>query len=335
MTGTSALSNDLPPSLSPAGIAHSRALAPANGSLYEVPRSLVALVVDAGGDKADTIFANASRSSLSAPRFADGGARLAAMALAMPPDVAACMASHAARAESLCEAVASLAAQVARVHVYLNNYDHTPACLRAPYVAYVHSTDAGGELGDVGKFCCLADVRSELVATVDDDIVYPADYVRTLAAERRARSKPVVVGAHGGLLKEDALRERVTKQGFFGGYYESTIGYSGFGRVNESVGVHILGTGTTLFAVSEVKEMLFPLNKTFRSHNMADLWVALAMQERKVPMIVTAHQDRWLQVVNGTQDDSIFARFHKSDEAQTRTVLGHRAWKVHEEQLKG
>lgn len=197
------------------------------------------------------------------------------------PNVLAGMASIPEREESLLRAVASLIPQVDRVEVSLNGYDHVP-----PFLAEnprVHATirPAGENGGDAEKFAGV-DEWSGVVVTVDDDLLYPPDYVETLLAGLDRHGHDRIVGFHGG----------------------ETRGFNGAARAasyrairclgdlaHDDPTVNVLGTGALAFDTRRVPVF----RDVFRSPNMADVYLASHAHAFGIPMVALAHRAGWLR----------------------------------------
>lgn len=142
------------------------------------------------------------------------------------------MASFPPRAEILMQAVTTILPQVDRLYLCLNEYDSVPPVLgdNDKIVAVIPGTD----LKDAGKFAFAAK-PDDMVFTVDDDILYPPDYVtRTLAAFDQLDPAENVVGylGHAWVLKQQS--------GKYG--WRNFMFQRGMQHITK---VDVLGTGTT------------------------------------------------------------------------------------------
>jgi hypothetical protein len=190
------------------------------------------------------------------------------------------MASIPERVGSLERAVASLAPQADRVVVSLNEYRRAPEFLRrfGNVEAVLRNGDNGG---DAEKFAGV-DEWDGYVATVDDDILYPPDYVATLVAGIERYGRRSAVGFHGG----------------------KTLGWNGssvaashkrvrcLGELAEDdTDVNVLGTGAMAYHAGGV-----PIwRDAFRFANMADVQMACHARTMGVPMVALAHAAGWIK----------------------------------------
>ena len=241
--------------------------------------------------------------------------------------VSASMASLWLRETSLHAAVDSLAPQVDHLYIFLNDYDVVPSFLRQPFITVARSQDSGDK-GDVGKFYWCNDLDTEFQITVDDDIVYPENYVSKLLQFWHSFQPPVVVGVHGIRVKQKDLQPADGKRGK--GYYGSREVWMATEDVPEAVNVHILGTGTILYRPSDFGEI--DVEQIFPQKNMADIWFGGLAKTLKVPMMVIPHRTGWIQEVRGTFEDSIYVkstRRRSSDRQQTKVAQGFAPWVLH------
>lgn len=299
----------------------------AHHHMYRTHHSLVAHI-GVTLSKMNAQFRTPNVPSLLSKRYLDGDDVYHEL-LTSAATITASLASHWVREASLHSAVYSLAPQVDRLNVYLNDYDGTPAFLFAPYIVVVRSDDPHslGDIGDIGKFYWCNNLTTEFHVTVDDDIIYPPNYIDQLLAFRRSMHPPVVVGVHGIRLKHDSLHPSNGARG--AGYYASREVWMATESVTSPVAVHIIGTGTMMYKVSEIGPIV--LAETFPKPNMADIWFGILAQKIQIPMVVMPHSAGWLVEVPGTFEDSIYKKSTKrrhSDRSQTQAVLGVSQWQV-------
>ena len=221
--------------------------------------------------------------------------------------VIASMAAIPARARHLPRVVESLLPQVDRLRVYLNGYSEVPKCLRHPRVDVARSQDHGDK-GDAGKFWWIARTQG-YVFTVDDDIVYPPDYVATYLRAIEGRKRRAVVATHGRTLKRQ-LRS----------YYKDSTVFSFGADLARARTVHVAGTGTTGYHSSTLK--LTPQH--FSTGFMADVHLAVAAKAQGVPLVVLPHRSDWLSMIK--LDDTIYSRFARSDAPQTNLLNSVGPW---------
>mmetsp|Transcript_26528 Transcript_26528/g.66494 ORF Transcript_26528/g.66494 Transcript_26528/m.66494 type:complete len:393 (+) Transcript_26528:356-1534(+) len=311
-----------------------------NLGMYQTERSLLAHV----GVNASKMNAGVPRGSDHFTiRFADGADAYRAL-LDDTPTVTASLASKWSRLPALHAAVDSLAPQVDRLNVYLNDYESIPQFLRVPWITVADSRrEPAGDLGDRGKFFWADVTTTTFHFTCDDDIIYPRDYVSRLVAFHAARlaeagggatkraaagdgpPRALAVGAHGIVLRPQLARPGVANKG----YYASREVMMAFEALDAARVVHIIGTGTLAYRPADFAGLSLA---EFREPNMADVWFGIAAQKRRASLVVVPHPDKWLREVNGTFEDSLYNTLSRkqADKAVTRAVQSHGEWKLHE-----
>lgn len=136
----------------------------------------------------------------------------------------------------------------------------------------------GDDRGDQAKFLACAEAPDDVVFIgVDDDLIYPADYVENLVAglERHPGS---IVSFHGWKMDESGEC-----------YVEN---FRCLENVWDDVEVHVAGTGVCAFEIATVR----PLMSDFESV-IADLWLSLRAQEQGIARFVLSHPSFWLGYV--------------------------------------
>jgi hypothetical protein len=197
----------------------------------------------------------------------------------MSDRVMAGIASIPERADSLRRTLESIAPQVDHISLSLNDYTYWPDFLDNFDNLDATVRDTNG--GDAEKFAGVDDWEGYVV-TIDDDLLYPPDYVETLLAGIFRHGGDKIVGFHGG----------------------KTLGFNGAALAathkqirclgsldHDDVDVNVLGTGALAFDATKI-----PLwRDVFRSPNMADVYLACHARKFGIPMVALAHEAGWLQ----------------------------------------
>lgn len=160
---------------------------------------------------------------------------------------------------------------------------------------------AGDERGDQAKFLACEEAPDDIVFLgVDDDLIYPSDYVEAILAGLD-RYPDAIVSFHGWKMAR-------TKSGSLEMYAEN---YRCLENVWDDTEVHVAGTGVCAFRLSTMRPRL----SDFESIN-ADVWMALRAQQRGIPRVVLAHPSYWLGYVQMPGVNSIYA--HTRHKTRTR-----------------
>ncbi|HJQ92335.1 MAG TPA: glycosyltransferase family A protein [Acidimicrobiia bacterium] len=203
-------------------------------------------------------------------------------------DVFVGVASIPSREASLRNVVQRLLPQARHIGVYLNGYETVPGFLRRPRITVARSQDHG-DIRDNGKFYFLNQTNSRYYATVDDDILYPKDYLAHLVDILNAAEQRAAVGVHGALYPTpvvDLFEPRYLL------HFKDPLPYA--------MPVHLLGTGTVLFDQSEWK--LDP--DEFGTPGMADIWFGVAAARRESSMFAVPRVANWITPSIGGADAS-------------------------------
>ncbi len=220
------------------------------------------------------------------------------------------MASIKSREKTLEKTIRSLLPQVDSIHVYLNDYDYVPTFVQNNPKITFYLGKIYKDRGDTGKYYGLNSVEEGYYFSCDDDLVYPPDYVEKTVEFLKLASNKVIVTYHGVLLKEGKLEN----------YYRNRkqIHYSHFQRT--PIQVHLGGTGVMAFHVKSFKPDL----TKFKYPNMADVWVGIQAQEKKIPIICAPRQLNWIKSEEIPMSETIYGS-KKNHDVQTRVI---NEWKL-------
>ena len=226
--------------------------------------------------------------------------------------VSVCIASFPPRLKQLKLAFGSLIDQVDLVFVYLNQYDEVPDFLNHPRVV----VKIGGEdLRDNGKFYFTPAVPEGYCFTVDDDIVYPKDYVQGLIRKIELYGRKACVGLHGTVFAKP-----------FVSYFEGRRVLHFRQSLDRDHVVDQLGTGTLAFHTS----LWRPSCEGYTETGMVDAWVAVDARKRGIPLIAIERKKAWLAPIPVPESapPSLFEEFKSSATHQTRLIGGCGGWGV-------
>jgi hypothetical protein len=218
------------------------------------------------------------------------------------------------RAKLFERALASIAPQADQINIYLDGYEAVPGFVQAlGGKARVYRSQEYPKLRDNGKFIALKSLETPVYYfTIDDDIVYPPDYVQAMIRKIECYRRAAVVGVHGVLVPDEPT-----------GYY------TGFRRVycfdkalERDALVNNLGTGTAAFYSPVLQGLDYA---SFEQAGMVDIYLSIACKRRGVPMVAVSRHEDWLADIN-TQDASLYTEFKSSDQIQTRLLRAHLPW---------
>ncbi|HEX6960342.1 MAG TPA: glycosyltransferase family 2 protein, partial [Lacipirellula sp.] len=222
------------------------------------------------------------------------------------------MASIPARESRLKQAVESILPQVDVLNVYLNGYSATPKWLDDERIHVIHSHEYG-DLRDNGKFFFLDALLPGYHFTIDDDIVYPPDYVPKLILKIEQYDRRAIVGVHGVILADPIVRFMEGRTVY---HFKQATGRDAF--------VNLLGTGTTAYHTDTLKLSL----DNFPHPGMADVWLAIAAKRQGVPMVAVQRPKQWLLPLAEAEESSLFAAARLDDEVQTLAIKAEGSWDI-------
>jgi hypothetical protein len=202
------------------------------------------------------------------------------------------MASFPPRRENLALSVPSIARQVDRVHLVLNEYHESADSLAMPVnVEIVLPRD---DLKDTGKFAVPVH-PDDFVFLCDDDILYPVDYCVVMKDKLAAYAKlKAIVGVHG-----------VTYPDFYDGTPAARLVNAFTQALPDDAFVNQLGTGTVACRGYQMPE--FEAVRT--AARFVDVRFAVHCERLGYPRVCVAREKGWMSELKG--GPSLFETFTK------------------------
>jgi len=227
--------------------------------------------------------------------------------------IASC-ASIPSRERSLKDTVNSIINQVDRLYVYLNDYKKVPNFLKHNKITVFRSQNESGDLGDAGKFYPCEKVKGYFF-TIDDDIIYPPDYVTTFISAIEKHKRKCVVSVHGRNFNN------LPTHSYYHGFSEA---FSCLQSVINNHFIHICGTGVLAYHTDTIK--VKPEN--FEASNMADIWFSKLCQEQNIPVLCLKHNRGWITTSKNYDESlTIYSSCNNKDEFQTK-IINSIKWKI-------
>jgi len=224
------------------------------------------------------------------------------------------LASYPARINALEQAVESIIGQVDFLHVYLNDYNEIPRFLKKNKIGVYLSGEHSGNLGDAGKFFKSGQTRGYYLS-IDDDLVYPKDYVWRIVRRIEHYGRLAVVGVHGKIMKPEV-------RSF---YRDKAVFHHCLTGLKKDQIVHVLGTGTTGFHTDTIRVSA----RDFKRPNMADVWLAILGQQQNKPFIAIAREKNWLKHIQlKNPNDTIYKNNENTDSVITGIFNEVRDWRL-------
>ena len=221
------------------------------------------------------------------------------------------MASYPARRDTLIHAAASVAAQVDRLTIVLNQYDEVPSQVSQALPDNVRFVLPKTDLKDVGKFS-MSVGADDLVFLCDDDILYPDDYCSHLAgAWERYKELRAVIGVHGIIYSD-----------FFDGDPRSRLVHLFTGALEADAFVNQLGTGTVVCAGYQMP----PLKWMRSSAGFVDLRFAVHAERNGYPRICIGRGAEWMRQLETKTSlfETVTAQWPPNVTAEAQEIAGFR-----------
>jgi hypothetical protein len=222
------------------------------------------------------------------------------------------MATFPKRIDCLRKSVESLAPQVDKLKVWCNGFGKAEfqRIKSLIDIANVEFYPATQNIGALGKIA-FADEWSGYIFLVDDDFVYPKDYVSQLTAKIDEYGRQAAISYHGQV-------NNFPSSSYFN---DIVVRYAVVRNLKQDEQVHIIGSGVCGFHSDVFNGNPINTNE-FRYTNMLDVSLSIALARRGIRRIVAAHKAYWIDPCRETtnSEDSIFVANRKDDTIQTSKI---------------
>ena len=215
----------------------------------------------------------------------------------------AAIATMASRIETFKEVLPTIHQQVDHMFVYLDGYGAPPDFLGMFDRITVSKAE---DLHVSSRLLCIQQLSAPaVVVIVDDDIIYPPDYVSRLVVHLQRLDGKAIVGVHGRIFRppyESYLRD-ATMMHFTH-------------RLFQRYQVHELGVGTCAFISSN-----FDIDpREWDRCDINDITVAIEAERRGLKRVVVPRRAGWLKAYAENQPDSLYRRTLNDESEQTRQM---------------
>lgn len=228
------------------------------------------------------------------------------------------MATIPERLSTMLEVVSCLHSQCDILNVYLNKYKEVPAALAKFSNVRYHLDPSPNNLRDAGKFYWSGEFVG-FHLTVDDDIEYPSNYVKTLVKFVEEHKRRALVGVHGVVI----YPQYGTRRNFYDFPKYSTI--FGFDReVTRDLPVHILGTGTLAYHTDTIKYSW----KDIQAPYGADDQLAIRAQDLLIPSVIIKRKENWLKNKPEVAAIRSMSACNEHVKARAMRIGGQKIWRL-------
>lgn len=216
-----------------------------------------------------------------------------------------CMATIPRRLYALKATIDSLIDQCDQFKIYLNNFNYVPEFLKNDKIELIFGDNS--RRGSTKFF--WADKVDGYILTVDDDLVYPTDYVKVMTSA--IDKYKCIVGAHGNILPSDPPIES---------YYKQRTVLDARKEIKEDTFVDIVGTGTIGFHTDDIKlsmgDMIYPDREDFSIFKLA--------YDNSYTKVIVAHPEEWLKSSTHQNDLGLYGQAVLDDRLETEIINAHR-----------
>jgi len=185
------------------------------------------------------------------------------------------------RSHVLQNTIDSIINQVDEIRIYFNDYKSIPPQFsnNDKIICYLGSKCAG-DIKAKGKFYNIEDINGYHL-TIDDDIIYPKNYVKNLIEELKSFENKVVVTHHGKIVNNDS-------NNYYTDYVE---GFHFQRKVTSKNFINIPGTGVFGYHTDLIK-----FNFTdIKDGRFVDLFIGIQLLKAKIPILLLEHDNNWLK----------------------------------------
>ncbi|TCJ13419.1 hypothetical protein EZJ19_10230 [Parasulfuritortus cantonensis] len=220
--------------------------------------------------------------------------------------VVGAMATMPTRADSFRVMLDSVLPQLDLLYVFLDGFAEIPAWLSGLAKCRVELIPADSPLHNASRLLAPARFGAEAVFLfLDDDILYPADYVQRILAGLRRYDYRAWVGFHGTLFLPPHERFVLHRKTF-----------PFFKRLKRDRQVHLLGCGTLA-----CHSALLGMNpEGWRHPRLDDLYMATEAAGAGIDLIALRRPARWLRAIAQNQPDSMWRQAQDDDRVPSRLM---------------
>lgn len=206
------------------------------------------------------------------------------------------------RINSLIKTIESIYEQCDEINIFLN--DHEGEIPSKFFDEKINLYFSDNRYGDALKFAKLIESDGYYL-TIDDDLIYPPNYINHMIGRCKEYSNKRVITLHGRKFDNKPIKS----------YYSSYVEfYHCLRHQKRDALIHFGGTGVMCFHTSLMK---IPITY-FEHPNMADVWVGKYCIENNIEVVSIAHEKDFLTYQ--PQKTTIFDTHSNSDDIQTKIV---------------
>ena len=198
------------------------------------------------------------------------------------------------RKDTLRDTINSIIDQVDELHVYQNGYKSMFNFLKHDKIKVYSSVDTGVDMGDAGKFYTVEQHQDCYYLSIDDDIIYPSDYVLSIVEGIKKFNNDKVVSHHGRKFDEKSKNYHTD--------YVDSVHFRV--KLTKHKDIHFPGTGVMGFYTGKFKLKF----SDFKLPNIADVIVGFECAKQNIECVCLPHDTNWLTDNIDNETKTLFIR---------------------------
>jgi len=204
--------------------------------------------------------------------------------------------------------VESILPQVDHLYVYLNKYEYIPDFLNSGKITVFLSQEFE-DLSANGKVFFLDKLKSCYFFSIDDDILYPSNYISQMINCLEKYENKVAVSVHGSIFPSKV-----------DWYFERYSLYPFQRKLETDKFVTLIGSGTFAFH-TDILQSNF---SDFYPDVMVDLNFSILARNQGIPLVCIARPEMWLKAL--ATGDGLYQKYYEKKTIHTTMAVRNNPW---------
>jgi hypothetical protein len=149
------------------------------------------------------------------------------------------------------------------------------------------------------------DIPSGFCFIIDDDIIYPKNYVKRMIRKIEKYKRRTIVCVHGCILKNK-----------FESYPKSRQAFNYYSELKEDTKIDIVGAGTIAYHTDTLKLSM----DDFETTGMSDIWISIKLRALKIKPVCISRKNNWLNQTDYKQEMSLWKDLKNDNSFQTNAI---------------